>query len=396
MGDLRAVIDASYSEDVEIRHDLHRHPELGYQESRTSGKVREHLENQRIDLCGNLAGGTGVLGYLPATSNPDTARTVALRADMDALPISEETGVEYVSENPGVMHACGHDGHTTILMATARALSKMPERPNNVLFVFQPAEEGGAGGDRMCKEGVLNGRLMGRPADVIYGLHGNPWVELGHVSTRNGPIMASATELAITVHGKGSHAAYPHFGIDPIVVTAQIVTALQTVASRNVDPLDSVVVTIGKIDAGVAHNVIPESVTMKGTLRTLNDETFQTATHRIREIVRHVAEAFGARAEVEFVSSYPVTFNHDAPTERFRQVARAALGEEFVHEEAFPSMGAEDFSFYGREIPACFYFLGLKGPEHETYPNLHSPRFNFNDAAIPVGVELMCELALKG
>lgn len=396
MGHLRAVIEASYPLDVEIRHDLHRNPELGYQERRTSAKVRHHLESQKIDICGNLAGGTGVLGYLPATTDPESARTVALRADMDALPILEDTGREYSSANPGVMHACGHDGHTTILMATARALGQLPERPNNVLFVFQPAEEGGAGGHRMCQDGVLNGRLLGRPADVIYGLHGNPWIDLGQVSTRNGPLMASATELYITVRGKGSHAAYPHLGIDPIVVTAHIVTALQSVASRSVDPLDAVVVTIGEIVAGVAHNVIPETAVMRGTLRTLNDATFKIACDRIDSIVKNVAAAFGATAEVELRGTYPVTFNHDAPTERFREVARETIGAENVHDEPVPSMGGEDFSFYGREVPACFYFLGLKGPEHETYPNLHSPRFDFNDAAIPYGVELMCALALKG
>ncbi|AIE86799.1 M20 metallopeptidase family protein [Fimbriimonas ginsengisoli] len=396
MGLLRAAIDASHSLDVEIRHDLHRHPELGYAETRTSGVVRNHLESQKIDLCGNLAGGTGVLGYLPATTNPEGARTIALRADMDALPIVEETGAEYQSTNRGVMHACGHDGHTTILMATARALSQMPERPNNVLFVFQPAEEGGAGGDRMCKEGVLNGRLMGKTADVIYGLHGNPWIELGHVSTRNGPLMASATELHITISGKGSHAAYPHLGIDPIVVASHVITALQTIASRSVDPLDSVVVTIGKVEAGLAHNVIPEKAHLSGTVRTLQDSTFALVKSRIVEIVRNVAAAFGAQGEAEFLGSYPVTFNHTEPTDRFREVARATLGSQFVHEEAAPSMGAEDFSFYGREVPACFYFLGLRSPEQTTYPNLHSPRFDFNDAAIPVGVELMCELALNG
>lgn len=396
MGNLREAIRDSHAVDVEIRRDLHRYPELGYKETRTSGVVRRQLSDLPLQVKGDLAGGTGVLAYLPATSNPDSARTVALRADMDALPILEETDVAYRSENPGVMHACGHDGHTTILLATARTLAQTTERPNNVLFVFQPAEEGGAGGNRMCQDGVLTGGVLGKPADVIYGLHGNPWLRLGHVSTRTGPLMASATELHIRVEGKGSHAAYPHHGIDPVVIASYIVTALQTVASRSVDPLDSVVVTIGKVLAGVAHNVIPDSAELIGTLRTLRDETFELATRRIDEIVRNTAAAFGATASVTFSGTYPVTFNHAEPTDRFRTLAREVLGTEFVHEEEVPSMGAEDFSFYGRQVPACFFFLGLRGPDQESYPNLHSPRFDFNDAAIPTGVEAMCELALRG
>lgn len=337
-----------------------------------------------------------MLGYLPATTNPKSARTVALRADMDALPILEETDIPYRSANPGVMHACGHDGHTAILLATARALSQVDERPNNVLFLFQPAEEGGAGGEKMCQDGALRGTVLGRPADVIYGLHGTPWQTVGNVSTRIGPLMASATEIRIVIDGKGSHAAYPHFGIDPIVIGAHIVTALQTVASRAIDPLDSVVVTIGKIQAGVAHNVIPDQIEMVGTLRTLRDETFVRACEKIRAIVENVAVGFGATATVQFSGTYPVTFNHAEPTEQFRSVARRVLGDPQVHEEPVPSMGGEDFSFYGREVPACFFFLGLRDHDEQVLPNLHSPRFDFNDKAIPFGVEMMCELALNG
>lgn len=394
MSDLRSAIRGNHTVDVEIRCDLHRHPELGYQERRTSGVVRRHLEELGIEHCGDLAGGTGVLAYLPATS--EGGRTVALRADMDALPIREETGLDYASVNDGVMHACGHDGHTTILLSAARALSQIKERPNHVLFLFQPAEEGGAGGRRMVQDGCLAGRVLGPKADIIYGLHGNPWHDLGYVSTRTGPLMASATEFHIHVTGKGSHAAYPHLGIDPIVVTAHLVTALQTVASRTVDPLDSVVVTVGKIDAGVAHNVIPDTAFLKGTLRTLKDETYDLATERIRDIVENVARAFGATATVEFTGSYPVTRNDAGATDRFRAIARETLGTDFVLEEEQPSMGGEDFSFYGREIPACFFFLGLHVAGAPPLPNLHAPQFNFNDDAIPTGVELFCELALKG
>ena len=395
MATLRQQIAEVLSEAVVIRHDLHSHPELGYGEHRTSSVVQGHLSSLGVEFKGGLAGGTGVLGWLPATNHSGSARTIALRADMDALPILENTGLPYKSEIDGVMHACGHDGHTTILMTAASLLSKQVNRPNNVLFIFQPAEEGGAGGQKLCQEGVLEGRVIGKPADIIFGLHGFPNINVGHVTTRNGPLLAAATQFLICITGKGAHAAYPHLGIDPIVVAAHIITALQSVASRSVSPLDSIVITIGQVTAGVAHNVIPETATLSGTLRTLNDATNALGIRRIEEIAGNVASAFGASASVQWIGAYPVTFNDPSATDEFRKVARNALGDKFVHEEANPSMGGEDFSFYGQIIPAAFFFLGIKPAEANSYPNLHSPEFDFNDESIPVGVELMCELALS-
>jgi amidohydrolase len=389
---LRGRIEGILPEIIESRHDLHRHPELGYQEVRTSGKVAEKLAGWGIEHQTGLARGTGVLGYLPATSNPDQAPTVALRADMDALPIVEDTQAEYTSVHEGVMHACGHDGHTSMLLGAAQILSES-ERPNNVLLVFQPAEEGGAGGRAMCEDGVLAGRVLGRRADRIFGLHGMPYGQVGHIYTRNGPLMAAASEFRLTVHGTGSHAAYPHLGIDPIVVAAHIVTALQTVASRSVDPVDSIVVTVGKIDAGVAHNVIPERCEMKGTLRALNDATNALGKEKIGHICRNVAEALGARAELEWVAAYPVTFNDPDATDRVREVARQVLGDDNLHEERHPTMGAEDFSFYGHHVPASFFFLGLRSAHMDSFPGLHQPQFDFNDEALPYGIEMMVELA---
>lgn len=379
---------------LDIRHDIHAHPELGYQETRTSALVQKELSGLGIEFRPGLAGGTGVLGYLPATSDPGSAPTVALRADMDALPILEKTGLPYASQNSGVMHACGHDGHTSILLGTARALVKTPERRNNVLFVFQPAEEGGAGGRRMCEDGVLQGKVLGKKTDLIYGLHGWTSLEVGNVATKNAALMAAADMFEIHVSGQGCHAAYPHFGIDPIVVSSHIVTALQTIASRNVGPLESIVVTIGEIDAGSAHNIIPESARLCGTLRTLKPELREFGETRIKEIAANVAAAFGARAEVDWHPGYPVTFNDPRATHRFFEVARGALGAERVHEVQAPTMGAEDFSYYGREAPACFFFLGLLNEGQERYANLHSPEFDFNDKAIPTGVKAMRELAL--
>ncbi len=393
---LRDSVKNALGRAVEIRHDLHAHPELGYKETRTSGVVQTRLKELGVDFKGGLAGGTGVLAWLPATGPSGSARTVALRADMDALPITELTGLPYRSENPGVMHACGHDGHTTILMTVAGVLQSTRERPNNVLLIFQPAEEGGAGGERLCIEGALRGEVIGKPADIIFGLHGYPAAEVGHVTTRNGPLLAAASQFNVQIRGKGCHAAYPHVGVDPIVVAAHIITALQTIASRSVNPLDSVVVTIGQVLAGVAHNVIPDTAVLHGTIRALNEDTNCLGKRRIEEISKSVAAAFGASATVQWTGAYPVTLNDPGATDEFRSVARRVLGDGFLHEEPHPSMGGEDFSFYGREIPACFFFLGLRLADRQSYPNLHSPEFDFNDAAISTGVEMMCELALAG
>jgi amidohydrolase len=392
MAALNELIQRDLARITEIRHDLHAHPELGYAEVRTSGVVKRELEEVGICFEAGLAGGTGVLGYLPATTDPDGAPTIALRADMDALPILENTGLRYASRHEGVMHACGHDGHTSILLGVARVLSQT-SRPNNVLLLFQPAEEGGAGGEKMCQDGVLDGKLLGNKADFVFGLHGYPSLQVGQVGSRVGALMASADGFSLRITGQGGHAAMPHFGVDPIVAAAQIVTALQSIASRNVSPLDSIVVTIAMIHAGTAHNVIPDEVHVEGTLRTLLPETRELGMRRIREIAEGVGQALGVAVQLEFMHGYPVTVNAPEATERFLKVAREAFGDKVVT-ELDPVMGAEDFSFYGRKAPACFYWLGLLNEGQERYPNLHAPEFDFNDKALPVGIEAMCRLAL--
>ncbi|HTQ10519.1 MAG TPA: amidohydrolase [Fimbriimonadaceae bacterium] len=379
---------------TEIRHDLHAHPELGYEEHRTSAVVQRELSDAGIDFVPGLAGGTGVAGYLPATLNPASAKTVALRADMDCLPIHEATGAAYASTSPGKMHACGHDGHTSILIGAARRLAKTVERPNNVLFVFQPAEEGGAGGKRLCEEGVVSGKVIGKPADMIFGLHGFSFLKVGQIATCTGPMLAAADWFTIEVRGRGGHAAMPNAGVDPIVVASHIVTALQSIASRNVSPLDSIVVTIGIIQAGTAHNIIPDTASMVGTLRTLRQETRELGARRIEEICKNVAAAFGASAEIDFTYGYPVTENDPVATRRLRSVLSEAMPGALAPDDVQPVMGGEDFSFYGRHVPACFYWLGLLNEGQERYPNLHAPDFDFNDKALPVGIDAMCALAL--
>lgn len=385
----------SLSEIVAIRHDLHAHPQLAYEETYACETVQRELTKAGIQFKAGLAGGTGVLGYLPATSNPDGAPTIALRADMDALPIHEETGVAYASQTPGKMHACGHDGHTSILIGAAHALAATAHRQNNVLFVFQPAEEGGAGGKRMVEDGCLSGRVLGKKADFMFGLHGWTTVQLGRVETRIGSLMAATDEFFITVHGQGGHAAAPNTTIDPIVISAHIVTALQSVVARNTDPFDSVVVTVGEIHAGTAHNVIPMTATLHGTIRTLTPESRKSSVEAVRRLAERIAEGFGARTEFVHNEGYPVTSNHEDAVARFMKVATQVVGAENVSDNAYPTMGGEDFSYYGAECPSCFYQLGLIPHGQSSYPSVHTPHFNFNDDAIEVGMKVMVALALS-
>jgi len=394
---LRDIVRADLPELVAIRHDLHRHPELGYEEERTSGVVQRELKAAGVAFRAGVAR-TGVVAHIPATERTDRP-AVALRADMDALPIVEATGRPYASSRPGVMHACGHDGHTTILIGAARALSRVARRPNPVTFLFQPAEEGGAGGERMCDEGALlgdEGGGVGPRVGSIFGLHGWPQLPLGVVATRPGPLLAATDDFVVKVRGVGGHAAFPHLARDPVVAAAHVVTALQTIASRSTSPLDSVVCTVGKIAGGSANNVIPPEVELVGTVRTLRAETRRMARERFFTLVEATAAAFGCRAEIDWQDGYPATFNDAALTERFFAVARDGLGAERVAVAPEPVMGGEDFSYYGRHVPACFYMLGLLAPgaDPAAVPLLHQPEFDFNDDAIATGVEMMCRLAL--
>ena len=393
---IRDAARAAVGPATAIRHDLHAHPELMFEERRTSGVVTRELTALGIDHIAGLAQGTGVLGFLPAIG-PDArnAKTVALRADMDALPITEDTGKPYASTTPGTMHACGHDGHTAILLGTARALAALPERRNNVLLIFQPAEEGGAGGEKMCAEGALDGSRIGTRADVIYGLHGWTDYEVGTLATRIGPVLAATDEFDVVITGKGGHAAYPHRCIDPVMVAAHVITALQTIASRRFDPTDSVVVTVAAIHAGTAHNIIPESCTIRGTVRTLTETSRAAAEADLRRIITQTCIAFGAEASIEWSAGYPCTRNDEAATQRFLRIATAAFGEARVVDQPVPSMGGEDFSYYGLHIPACFFLLGLRNKGQATYPGLHTARFDFNDDAIPTAIEAFVRLATE-
>ncbi|MFM9995342.1 MAG: M20 family metallopeptidase [Phycisphaerales bacterium] len=394
---LRTLIRAELPGLKELRHDLHRHPELGFKEERTSGVVRRELTALGVPFKAGVAG-TGVVAHLPATTpGGRDAPAVALRADMDALPIAEATGRPYASATPGLMHACGHDGHTTILIGAARVLSKL-DRPRPVTLLFQPAEEGGAGAEKMCTQGALKGAAgggIGTPVGRVFGLHGWPYMELGVVGSRPGPLLAATDEWEIEVIGRGGHAAIPHLARDPIVAASHVVAALQTIASRVVNPVDAVVCTVGTFQAGTATNIIPDSAKLTGTVRSLSPAVRELAKANLFSISERTAEAFGCRARVVWHDGYPVTHNDAGETERFFAAAREALGAGAVRVLDAPIMGAEDFSYYGRHAPACFFFLGLKPPAAASYPLLHTPEFDFNDDALPIGVELMCRLAVS-
>lgn len=380
---------------IALRHDLHMHPETAYEERRTAALIARELKALKLQTFEGLAGGTGVVAHLPATDPAGaSAPAVGLRADIDALPIVEQTGLPYASTVAGKMHACGHDGHTAIMLGVARVLAKA-HRPRPVTLVFQPAEEGGGGGEKLCDEGLITGKITGVPISHMFGLHGWPDMPLGAVGTRPGPLLASTDELRVTIRGVQAHAAYPHQGRDPVLAMAHCITALQSVASRSVAPTDSVVVSVCIVNAGTAVNVIPQTAQFAATLRCLKATTRELAKRRINEVVSGTAMAFDCSAEITWEDGYPVTHNDPALTARWFELADEALGPQRVVRVEHPTMGGEDFSYYARACPSVFFCLGLKPLGAERVPLLHQPDFDFNDAAIPLGIEMFCRLATR-
>lgn len=399
---LSSLIHDQLDEITRIRRDLHAHPEILFTEERTSRVVQEELGKLGIVHRTNMGGrepntGFGVVAHIPATVDTP-GDCIGLRADMDALPIEEASDIAHKSTTPGKMHACGHDGHTSILIGVARILMQLEHRPNPVTLVFQPAEEGGGGGDKMCRDGALDGdeaNGFGPPVKRMYGLHGWPDFPLSTVATKKGALLAATDTFDITIKGVQGHAAYPHLCVDPVVAASHIITMAQSIASRTTRPTDSVVVTFGSVHAGSAYNVIPETCTLKGTVRTLDMDTRATTKARFFEIVEQGAKAMGCAASIQWNNGYPVTKNDDAEADRVAQIADEA---EVVNEFRWvpePGMGGEDFSYYALRVPSCFYLIGLSEPGRDPYPGLHTPSFDFNDRAIPVGMEMMCRLALS-
>ena len=365
------------------RREIHQNPELLYDVEETAKFVADRLRAFGCDEVKTSIGRTGVVGVIQGAKG-SSPRAIGLRADMDALPIEEETNLPYRSKIPGKMHACGHDGHTAMLLGAARRLAQTRDFAGKAVVIFQPAEEGGAGAMAMIDDGLMDKFGI----EEVYGMHNMPELPVGSFRLRKGPLMASADEITITVEGLGGHGAMPHHGVDPIVLGAHIVTALQTIVSRSVDPLDSCVVSITRFQAGTASNIIPQSAWLNGTVRTLKAATREAVEKRIQEIVAGLAAAAGGTARVEYRRGYPTTVNHAKQTDFAASVARTVAGEAHVDTDGEPVMGAEDFSFMLEARPGAFIFIG-----NGDSAKLHHPGYDFNDDALPYGISYWVQLA---
>ena len=371
------------------RRDLHQNPQTKYEEEFASALVAQKLTEWGIPFKRGLAK-TGIVATIKGQKN-GSGKTIGLRADMDALDIFEKSGQPHASKIPGKMHACGHDGHTATLLAAAKYLNETKNFDGEVHLVFQPAEEGGNGADKMIEDGLFKDFKI----DYMFGLHNWPGQPMGKIGTRPGPLMASVDEFHVTVKGTGGHAAMPHATIDPIVVTSQIVTALQTVVARNVDPIDTVVVSVTNFHAGSgAFNIIPDEAKLIGTVRAFNNDTREKVIARMKSIIEGIAASMGATVEMNFMFHNYATVNEPKATEMAAQAAAVVVGEGNVDTDTPPSMGGEDFSAYLRQKPGAFVFIGQGVPEKDSPHNkgLHHPGYDFNDDIIPIGVSFFATL----
>jgi amidohydrolase len=384
-----SAIEACLSEAKELRHRLHRIPELAYEEVKTAGVIRGELDRMGIRHIDGVEGaGTATIGVIGDVSKP----CVALRADIDGLPILEKTRLTYASEHPGRMHACGHDGHIATLLGAAEVLNEMRERLGVcVKLIFQPAEEYGGGAERIVKAGGLDGRI-GPRVKAIFGLHGWPWLPVGTVATKAGAIMAATDVFKATIRGKGCHGAFPHLGADPIVAAAEAIVDLQQIVSRELDPTEPGVVTVGMIRAGTATNIIPDEAVFEGTARTVSSGARAAMKSAIYRRIGAVASASRCSAEIEWTEGYPATVNDPGMTDYVAKVAREALGGQRFLMAGRPSMGGEDFAYYLEKVPGCFFYVGVEPVGAGGYPSLHNDHFDFTDAAIGVGIRMFVEI----
>ena len=371
------------------RQDIHAHPELLFDVHRTAGVVADKLKSFGCDEVVTGIGRTGVVGVIRGKRGAGD-RTIGLRADMDALPIEEATGLSYKSTVPGKMHACGHDGHTAMLLGAAKYLAETRNFDGTAVVIFQPAEEGGGGGREMVNDGMMDRFKV----EEVYGMHNYPGLPVGQFALRAGPMLAAADRITIDIEGLGGHAARPHTTVDTVVAGAAIVNALQSIVSRNVDPLESAVVSITQFHAGTADNIIPQTGQLRGTARSLTEHTRDLVEKRVREVVEGTARLYGAKATLTYKRDYPVTRNHERQTAFAAEVASQVVGENRVDTTVPPIMGAEDFSFMLEARPGAFIFVG-----NGDSAGLHHPAYNFNDEVIPVGTSYwvkLVETALRG
>jgi amidohydrolase len=375
-----------------IRRELHRHPELGFEEHFTSELVARQLERYGVDEIHRGIGKTGVVGVIRGArqgAGQAGGRTIGLRADMDALPLAEENAFEHRSSAPGLMHACGHDGHTAMLLGAARQLALTRRFDGTVHLIFQPGEEGYAGARAMIEDGLFE-RF---PCDTVWAMHNWPGLEPGTLAVKPGPMMAAADRVTITIEGKGGHGAHAYLAIDPVVVAAHVITAAQTIVSRNVGPLDSAVVSLCSIQAGhpAAMSVIPREAVITGTVRSFRPQTQDMIEQRLKQLAEQIAAGFGARATVRYERMYPATVNSHDEALFGAEVATELVGAERVIRDLDPSMGAEDFAFMLERRPGAYFRIGQGGAESGCF--LHNPRYDFNDEILPLGAALFVRLA---
>ena len=373
-----------------IRRDIHAHPELCFEEKRTADVVAAQLTQWGIPIHRGM-GTTGVVGIVKAGTS---SRAIGLRADMDALPMQEFNTFAHASQHSGKMHACGHDGHTAMLLAAAQQFSKERNFDGTVYLIFQPAEEGGGGAREMIKDGLFEQF----PMEAVFGMHNWPGSEVGKFAVSAGPVMASSNEFKVTIRGKGGHAAMPHNGLDPVPVACQMVQAFQTIISRNKKPIDAGVISVTMIHAGEATNVIPDSCELRGTVRTFSIEVLDMIERRMGEIAKHTAAAFGMECSFEFVRNYPPTINSAKEAEFARKVMASIVGDANVGTQE-PTMGAEDFSYMLMAKPGCYAFIANGDGAHREMGHgggpcmLHNPSYDFNDSLIPLGATYWVKLA---
>jgi hippurate hydrolase len=374
----------------EIRRDIHAHPELCFEEVRTADVIAKSLTDWGIPIHRGL-GTTGVVGIV---KNGSSDRAVGLRADIDALPMTEKNHFPHASKHTGKMHACGHDGHTAMLLAAAKHFAKHRNFDGTVYLIFQPAEEGGGGAREMIKDGIFKKF----PMEAVFGMHNWPGMKVGQFAIKNGPCFASSNEFKITIRGKGGHAALPHNTVDPVPVACQVVQGLQTIISRNKRPIDAGVISVTMIHTGEATNVVPDSCEMQGTVRTFTLDVLDMIEKRMQEVAEHTAAAFGCECEYEFTRNYPPTINHPAETEFVRKVMADVVGADNV-QEFEPTMGAEDFSYFLQAKPGAYFLIGNGDGSHRVGGHglgpcmLHNPTYDFNDDLIPLGATLWVRLA---
>src|SRR5690606_18043733 len=376
-----------------IRRDIHAHPELAFEETRTSDLVAERLQAWGIPMHRGL-GGTGVVGIIRG-DRPDNGRSIGLRADMDALPMQEANTFEHASRHPGKMHACGHDGHTTMLLGAAQYLAAHRDFAGTIYLIFQPAEEQAGGAREMIREGLFEQF----PMEAVFGMHNMPGIPSGTFALSSGPVLASNSEFTVTVRGKGGHAAMPHLGVDPLPIAAQIMGAFQNIISRNKKPLEVAVISVTMIHGGEAVNVIPDTCEMRGTVRAYTSETLDLIERRMREIAELTCQANGAQCDFDFQRLYPATLNHEAETEFARDVIAGIVDEGRLIPQS-PIMAAEDFAFMLEVKPGCYAFIGNGDGEHREIGHgqgpclVHNTSYDFNDEVLPLGATYLSRLAL--